>query len=419
MKKIISIIMAVIIMSTFAAAVFEIENETYKFLVTMINQEPDPVAPGNLVDVRFRIENRRSEPAHDVEVKIEPKYPFTLYRASEQIQEIGTLAPNQADDTGVRVKYTLAVDENAVEGDNELEFWYRIDGGSWQKAGEYMIEVRSKGAVLAINEIDTGGKRMLPGSTVKVNFNLENMAASTLRDIKLKLELFSTVGTATTELPFTPIGSGNEKTIAVIGSGKNKEVQFDLFIDSEAASKVYKVPYTLSYSDAVGTEFSRSGYVGLMVDAEPDVSINIDETNIYSAGASGSVTIKFVNKGFSDVKFLDVVLEGSDDYEILSNPEVYIGNVDSDDYESADYDLLIKEGVEGDVELPLQIEYRNSNGKLYSQDLPLSLKIYSGDSLKQRMNNGGNSAVGVIIVVVIVALGIIIWRWRKKKKQNK
>lgn len=417
MKKNI-ILCLVLIMCTVVsyAAVFEIENDTEKFLVTMINQEPDPVSPGNLLEVRFRIENKQTKPENNVEVKIEPKYPFALYGSEEKIKQIGTLAAGQTGDTGVRVKYTLSVDKDATEGNNDLEFWYRINEGGWQKAGDFTVDIRDRDAVLAINEIKASNNKMLPGTKSGVSFKLENMATSVLKDIKLKLELFTSATGTTTELPFTPMGSSNEKTIALINPGKSEEIPFELFIDAEADSKVYKVPYVLTYSDEVGSNFSRSGYVGIMIDAEPDVSINIDETNIYSSGSKGSISIKFVNKGFSDVKFLDVVLKETDKFEILSNPEVYIGNIDSDDYESADYDLLIKEGIEGPVELPLKVEYRNSNGKMYSEDVSLKLSIYTGDALKQRANVGGNSSVGILIIIVIVVSGILVWRWRKKKK---
>ncbi|MBD3164839.1 hypothetical protein GF323_06600 [Candidatus Woesearchaeota archaeon] len=401
------------------ASVLEVENDTEKFLVTMINQEPDPVAPGNTVNVRFRIENKRTEPQKNVEVKLETKYPFSLYWSEGKIKNIGTLAAGQDGDIGVRVKYRLLVDKNAAEGNNEIEFWYRVNGGAWVKAEDFMIEVREKDAVLAINEISSNPEKMLPGKEAEVSFNLENMATSVLKDIKLKLELFTTVGTTTTELPFTPIGSGNEKTISKIDSRKSEEVDFKLFVDSDAESKVYKVPYTLTYSDEIGTNFTRSGYLGLMIDAEPDVSINIDNTDIYSAGAKGTIDIRIVNKGFSDVKFVDLVLSETENFEILSNPEVYIGNIDSDDYESAEYTLLVNGRATEEVNLPLNVEYRNSNGKFYSEDINLKLELFSGKELQQRTNGGGNSSVGIIVIIVILVVGIFVWRRWKKRKKNK
>jgi hypothetical protein len=423
MKKSIILAMVLILGAIFVySAVFEIENESEKVLVTMVNQEPDPVAPGNTVDVRFRIENMRSEVLQNVEVKVEEQYPFAIY-SGDKIQKIGTLAPKQDDETGVMVKFKLVVDKDAAEGENKVEFVYRANGGAWIKPGDFTIEVRERDAVLAINKIETEKEKMIPGTKNKVSFFLENIANSVLKDIKLTLDVKERLATTTSitynELPFTPIGSGNEKTVDKIDPGKTEDIIFDLFVDSDAESKVHKVPYILSYSDEAGTNFTRNGYLGLMVDAEPDLSINIDSTTIYSSGTKGTIGIKFVNKGFSDVKFLDIILKETDDFEILSNPEVYIGNLDSDDYEAADYELLVSKDASNEIMLPLKVEYRNANGKLYSNSINLRLQLYSGEKLKQRTDGGGNAFVGVIIVVVIIGAGIWFWRWRKKKKKQK
>ena len=116
---------------------------------------------------------------------------------------------------------------------------------------------------------------------------------------------------------------------------------------------------------------------------------------------------------------VDVVLKKEEDFEILTNPEVYIGNLDSDDYETADYTLLVSKDASDEVVLPLTVEYRNSNGKFYSNLVNLKLDLYSGNDLKQRTDGGGNSFIGVIIIIVIVAAGIFVWRWRKKRKKQR
>jgi hypothetical protein len=421
-KKMMVILMILIIISAFSyAVVLEVENETEKFVVTMISQEPDTVAPGEIVDVRFRLENRRTETAKNVEVRFEEKHPFILYGDSE-IKEIGTIAVGQIDETGVMVKYTLKVDPGAAEGENAINFYYRKEGGPWIKGGDFSIEVGERDAVLAINEITSQPERLVPGTLATVKFRLDNLAGSVLKDIKLKLDVLESITLTTavqkTELPFTPIGSGNEKTVDKIYPKKSADVLFSLFVDADAESKAYKVPYILTYFDAAGNDFTRTGYLGLMVDAEPDVSMNIDETDIYSAGSKGTINLRFVNKGFGDVKFLDVVLKETDQFDIVSNPEVYIGNIDSDDYETADYTIIVKKGAQSPVKLPLSVEYRDANGRLYPVDKVLELELFEGAELKQRTNGEGNSAVGIIVVIIIVVVGVVIWRWRKKRRNK-
>ncbi len=225
--------------------------------VTLINQEPDPVAPGNTVKMKFRIENQGGVPAENTQAKLVLSYPFSLY-GDEEIKDLGTLTGYQTDDLGVRKEWNLLVDSGAATGENTVELWYRI------KNGQYTINIRSREAVLAINEIKTEGEgNIVPGTRTKVSFVLENLADNSLQDIKLNLALYSAVTTTTSvtfvELPFTPIGSGNEKTLKELRAKQSSEIVFDLFTDADAESKVYKVPYTLTYSDSSGTNFSRTG----------------------------------------------------------------------------------------------------------------------------------------------------------------
>lgn len=420
--KILVMVMIVLILILWLSVIAEAESFP-QITVTMINQEPDPVAPGNTVDVQFRIENEGSGVASNVEVKLESNYPFSFYGQEEQIKSIGTLTGYQTGDVGVKAKWKLLVDTGAATGDNTIKFWYRVDKGTWIKAGDFAVSVKSREAVLAINQIKTVPESIVPGTKTKVSFVLENLADNALMDIKLNLEVLTEVSTATAvtfrELPFTPLGSGNEKTIKRLLTGESAEISFDIFTDADAESKVYKVPYTLSYSDSSGTNFTREGIVGLLVESEPDVSVNIDKTEIYSAGAKGTVEIKLVNKGFSDIKFLDVKLGAGNDYEILSNPEVYIGKLDSDDYETAEYTIMVSKDAEDQVILPLQVEYRDANGHLFKKETPLELKLFSGSELKQRTNGKGSSTVIWIVLIAAVVVGVLVYRKIRKNKRKK
>lgn len=46
---------------------------------TLLSQDPDPVEPGQVVKVKFKIENEGAETKEEVIVKILPKFPFTVY----------------------------------------------------------------------------------------------------------------------------------------------------------------------------------------------------------------------------------------------------------------------------------------------------------------------------------------------------
>ena len=67
----------------------------------------------------------------------------------------------------------------------------------------------------------------------------------------------------------------------------------------------------------------------------------IDESTIKTAKASGNMVVQIVNKGTMDIKFAKVILEKGDGYVILSNPRVYVGEVESDDIETIDFVVAV------------------------------------------------------------------------------
>ena len=78
---------AIAIALAILSGIVSAETTTFpQIKVTLINQEPDPVAPGNTVDVRFRIENEGGGAAQNVEIKVVPGYPFSSYGSEEDFR---------------------------------------------------------------------------------------------------------------------------------------------------------------------------------------------------------------------------------------------------------------------------------------------------------------------------------------------
>jgi hypothetical protein len=399
--------------------------EWIKMDVTMVNQIPDPVEPGQYVELRFKFENRGSENAEDIVVELIPEYPFSLEPGESVTKYIGSVHGRQIGDIGTIVKYRVKVDENAVEGENDIELKYKINKAgyppNWIKLDTFTVDIQTHDAIMAVEDVKLVPKEFVPGQSGSLTITLKNMADSVLKEIKTKLEVSTTnvltTSVATTDYPFTPIGSTNEKTIGLLEAKESVDIEFNLVADPDAEANIYKVPLTIKYSDELGTNYTKNLIIGLIIGGEPDLAINLDDSTITSSGAKGTVTIKFVNKGTNDVKFCYVKLRESDEYEILSPSEDYIGSIDSDDYETVDFDLYVS-SKESEIFLPLTVEYKDANNKEYTEEIKIPLKLYSSSEAKKYGVKKGNSAVGIIIILIIVGAGLFFYI-RKKRKTKK
>jgi len=219
-------------------------------------------------------------------------------------------------------------------------------------------------------------------------------------------------------VPLAPIGSTDEKTIEAIGKNEKAKVMFDLIGEPDGEAGIYKVPLYYSYFDNLGNGYSRNNSIGLMVGSEPDLSVNIDSTTIYQPGKMGEVTVKIVNKGVSDIKLLNVKLAESNSYKILSPNEVYVGNIDSDDYETADFTLFVEKTKDKKAVLPIRLEYKDANNMEYLEIIDLELPLYGASEAKKFGFVKGNGTMGMFIMLVIVVAGFFGYKkWKKRKKK--
>ena len=412
MKKILIGILILIVLSLGVNAQVMTKLSKYADVrVSFVNQEPDPAEPGKYVDVRFKFENNGSDQAKDVVIELLPEYPFSLDPGKSAVKKLGALHARQLGETAVIIKYKLRIDKNVVEGENELKLRYKFDGYDWIEPDNFNINIQTHDAILAVDAVSIDKKTLEPGSSGIVKIKLANKADSILKNIKVTLGLG--------DLPLVPIDSTNEKSIYKIDSRQSYEFEFKVLAKPNADSGVYNVPLSVSYLDELGKSYLKNVTIGLTIGAKPDLSITLDDSEIYESGKSGEIFVKIVNKGVTDIKFMNIKLMPSDNYRILSNEEVYIGNIDSDDYETADFELFIGGSKEKKVSLPVVLEYKDANNNDFKERIELTLDLYSASEAKKFGLKKGNGFVGNLVIVVIVVAGLFIYRkWRKHKKKH-
>ncbi|MBU3941696.1 MAG: hypothetical protein KKF74_02175 [Nanoarchaeota archaeon] len=392
--------------------------------VSLINQNPDPAEPGKYVEVKWKVENAGSSNTENVIFEVLPKFPFSLDPGESATQKIGSIWGRQIGDNGVIVTYRFKVDENAVEGQNEIEIRYSLDNGvSWQKPGKFYINIRTHDAILNIKKVSYSPDPMPPGKKAILSIELENMADSLLKDIKISLNLITVLQTATSitynELSFSTFGTTNQQVIKNIGAGKTKTVEFTLIPDPDAASDVYKIPITIEYSDELGTNYSKSEVISVIVGDEPILEPLIASTNIYKKGQVGEIDISFVNKGTTDVKLLDVELKESDYVKVISSANVYLGNIDSDDYEIAEFKVYVNDLDDSRVPLIINYNYLDPNNNRYEEQETLYIDVYSNKEAKKYGLDGSKSSLGgIFAIIIIVVIGYLGYRWWKKRKKH-
>jgi hypothetical protein len=259
------------------------------------------------------------------------------------------------------------------------------------------------GHVLVIRNISTSPETLIPGEPSILKMIVENTGNQFVNDIVITFN-------STDEIYL--INDISKRKIPRLDSGEFKEINFNIIVLPNTAEGVYNPGIIADYVNHIGEERQDIGEIGLAVKANPAIFAKVDSTGIYKGNSLGVVTIKFVNNGMGNAKFLTAELLESKDYEIISSNTEYIGDLDSDDFESVDF--RIKLNNEKNVNLLLRIDYQDSLNKDFSKDFKLPFKIRTAKELGIK-TNGTSTAIAVILIIIVA--GYFIYKKYKKKKK--
>ena len=364
--------------------------------IRSMKYEPYPVEPGETFDLWIKVQNFGNSDATDASCTLVTTYPFSIYSGTAE-QKFGELGSQEQ----TILQYKIKVDENAVEGENEFSIKCSENGISW-KTEKITISVQTRYATLNIKNVKTDPLMIAPGEKSKLLVTVENMADSSMKDITITLNLDN--------LDIAPSGEIPQQKLRRINAGAISDIIFNIVALPTAEAGIYKVPISISYTDELGKAYSESSIISIEVGAKPDFYVLADSTTINTAQKTGTVSVRIVNRGIANLRYVDVELLESKDYKILSPSKFYIGEVSSDDYETADF--KISAATNKDFVLPLKISYKDASNNVYSEQIDVSFKMLSSSEA------GGKGSSWFVPVLLLVIAGYVGYRFYKKRKKK-
>ena len=411
------ILLMVFVMSAMLAGIASAQIDTnyigytQNIIVSLVKQEPDPVEPGKQVEVTFKLDNNGTA-ANGMIFEIVPEYPFSLLPEESSSNYIGSLGTSQYGRYSVTLKHKLKVAQDAADDNYKIKVRYKTDNmESWATLDNLKIKVQTHDAIMAVEKIFSVPQITAPGEKTKLTINLKNYATSLLKDIKVSLNLD---GSGDNKIPFSPIGSANEKIISYIEPQASIPIDFDLLVDSDAASKAYKISLNIGYSDVLNKNYSKSNLITLVVGAPPDLGVTLERTDVYTSGTTGSVVLRLVNKGPVDIKFLNVKVLQNENVKVIGADEVYVGKLDNDDFSTAEFKLFVK--GEDSIKISVEVDYKDTNNNNYKDTREVELKLYSSSEAKSFGVEKSNQLTWIVVAVLVIGAAYYYYRRKKRKK---
>jgi len=264
---------------------------------------------------------------------------------------------------------------------------------------------------LTISSVTTSPVEVAQGENTNVKIELDNDGDYDLNDVSVSLDL--------TNVPFAPYSSSSEVSFDELREGKTKTADFDLIALNTATAGIYKIPVHISYTDTNDDlRKTKDSLISITVNSKPVLGINVGE-NLLLKNSNNKLTVQIVNKGLSDIKFLEINLKPSAYYDILSQNSVYIGDIDSDDFDSAEFQVYFKSNAPGKIYLPVTVVYKDPTNKQYTEDFSIPVNVYTQ---KQAVDLGlmpqSRTSLYVGLIIVLVILYFVYRYFRKRNKMK-
>jgi len=279
--------------------------------------------------------------------------------------------------------------------------------------GLYLLSVVAMASALVIKDVSTEPIEIAPGDEFEIEIGIKNdFEDIDVINVEVVLDL--------SQVSFAPFESGAEDSIDNIKDGKTEYVRFKLIALSTIEPRIHNIPVIISYSDEDGNpQPEKNSWISIKVSSEPVISVSFKDSLLLK-GKNEEIELKIINEGLSDVKFLKVELESSAYFDLLTQKNVYIGKISSDDFDSVKFRVFFKKDAPDKVNLPVIVRYKDSTNEDVEKMISIPVSVYTKEKaiklgLMQKSQTG--TYIGIGVAVVVLFFGYRYWRKRKRLKR--
>jgi len=120
----------------------------------------------------------------------------------------------------------------------------------------------------------------------------------------------------------------------------------------------------------------------------------------------------------NDMGFLTTELKPSPEYEIISSDVIYVGEVESDDFESVTYKIHASDADDDNVlTLRLFLKYKDDYNNEFTSEEEVKVQLFSDEEAKKYGLVPRTSYTGTVILLLIIIGGVVYYIYRRRKKK--
>ncbi len=353
--------------------------------ISLLSQDPDPVRPGDILEVRLSVENTGFDDIEDCFLEIEPEYPFRALNGEKIVENLGTLVKRSEGERRKVVKLRLGIENDVNKGEYSLKvhLYSTNNKNKVSFVREIAIDVDSESNA----EIETVSvEKIVPGEKTNIVFGIKNVGKSPLKNAMFSWDCVNDV--------ILPVGSSNVKHINLIDVGKTVNVSFNVLTNVNTKPGLYKLDMVLTYDDIEKLQtITVSGTLenqkrkeiksksGIYIGGTTDFDIAFMERS-----PTGDYTFSISNIGNNAANSVKVSVPLQANWTVMDGSNsVILGNMQKGDYTNVDFNLE-PQSTGKDLPIRFEISYTSNDGLRQVEEKIMPLYASSSTPLDSRLS---------------------------------
>jgi len=341
-------------------------------LVVISNTEQSPIKifAGETLTQNFNLTNVGNEEAKMVLLSLDISYPFLIMGSSSNFF-IGDLEPEES--RSVSVGILVDKDANGLYYVGFTITYEDDDGESYTESGTLGFQIFGKPQI-DVREVVVGQSpsEIFAGETFTKIFDVTNTGNDEVKMVQLSLDM---------SYPFAVMESSSNFFIGDLGPGESRPVSVEILVDENAGGEYY-IEFTITYKDDHGESYTESGAIFIEVFVKPqidvrEVVVGQSSSKIFT-GDTFTESFTLTNLGDREAKMVQLSLNITHPFAMAeSSRDLFVGDIEVGESRSISTDISVdKNALVGVYSIPFAIQYKDSNGKSYTQLSAFGVEIY-------------------------------------------
>lgn len=380
-KKIILLTLLILISTLGINSSFALTTTGPNIQIVKNEVSPEPVEPGNDFTLKVMITNSGDEMAEDVNVIPEVGSPFYFKKSDFNKEDFAICGGCSYEAT-----YYLSVNSDTISGTYPINFDIEYGNDIIKKE---TILVRVIGVPDIIINYDNEEVHY-PDDKFKINLEFDNIGTGNARNLKINSisdEFF--------------LRGSQTKVIDYLNADVISNLELNLQADSNLDSRIYKLPFEISYLDELGNEFTKKYDISIGIRDLSEVILQNLKVEDYRSELFDEILITGIieNNGYGKAENVYAYVET----DLEGYKKSFVGTLNKD--EDSPIIFKLKSSKSGEFPIKLFISYEDDIGT-HEVSEEIEVKVTKPTSTLYTI-------MGVILLFVLI---LSIRYFVKKKK---